>query len=57
MKFKKLTLENGLRVILAPMTETGTVTVLVMTGVGSRFETRKENGIAHFLEHMMFKGT
>ncbi len=57
MKYKKLTLENGLRVILAPMTETGTVTVLVMTGVGSRFESRKENGIAHFLEHMMFKGT
>ncbi len=57
MKYKKFTLENGLRVILAPMTETGTATVLVMTGVGSRFETRKENGIAHFLEHMMFKGT
>jgi len=57
MKYKKFTLGNGLRVILAPMTETGTVTVLVMTGVGSRFETRKENGIAHFLEHMMFKGT
>ncbi len=57
MKYKKLTLENGLRVILAPMTETGTATVLVMTGVGSRFESRRENGIAHFLEHMMFKGT
>ncbi|MEI7749728.1 MAG: pitrilysin family protein, partial [Candidatus Moraniibacteriota bacterium] len=57
MKYKKFTLGNGLRVILAPMTETGTVTVLVMTGVGSRFESRKENGIAHFLEHMMFKGT
>lgn len=57
MKFRKITLDNGLRVILAPMTETGTATVLVMTGVGSRFETRKENGIAHFLEHMMFKGT
>jgi len=57
MKYKKLTLENGLRVILAPMMETGTVTVLVMTGVGSRFESRRENGIAHFLEHMMFKGT
>jgi len=57
MKFKKITLENGLRVLLAPMTETGTATVFVMTGVGSRFEKRAENGIAHFLEHMMFKGT
>ena len=57
MKFRKTTLPNGLRVILAPMAETDTVTVLVMTGVGSRFESRRENGIAHFLEHMMFKGT
>lgn len=57
MKYQKITLKNGLRVILAPMTDTQTATVLVMTGVGSRFESRKENGIAHFLEHMFFKGT
>jgi predicted Zn-dependent peptidase len=57
MNYKKHTLKNGLRVILAPMRETGTVTVFVMTGVGSRYETRKESGLAHFLEHMFFKGT
>lgn len=57
MNYKKHTLKNGLRIILAPMQEAETVTVLVMTGVGSRYESRKENGIAHFLEHMMFKGT
>ena len=57
MNYKKHTLKNGLRVILAPMRDTGTVTVLVMTGAGSRYETKKENGIAHFLEHMFFKGT
>ncbi len=57
MNYKKHTLKNGLRIILAPMHETETVTVLVMTGVGSRYETRKENGLAHFLEHMFFKGT
>lgn len=57
MKYKKFTLKNGLRVIIAPMADTQTATVLVMTGVGSRFETRKENGLAHFLEHMFFKGT
>jgi predicted Zn-dependent peptidase len=57
MKFKKYTLKNGLRIVLAPMHETETVTVMVMTGVGSRYETRKENGLAHFLEHMFFKGT
>lgn len=57
MKFQKSKLKNGLRIILAPMHETETVTVMVMTGVGSRYETRKENGLAHFLEHMFFKGT
>jgi len=57
MKFKKYTLKNGLRIVLAPMHETETVTVMVMTGVGSRYETKKENGLAHFLEHMFFKGT
>ncbi len=57
MKYQKILLPNGLRVILAPMAEAETATVLVMTGVGSRFETRKENGLAHFLEHMFFKGT
>lgn len=57
MKFQKSKLKNGLRIVLAPMHETETVTVMVMTGVGSRYETRKENGLAHFLEHMFFKGT
>ncbi len=57
MKYQKITLKNGLRIILAPMQDTDTATVLVMTGVGSRYETRKENGLAHFLEHMFFKGT
>lgn len=57
MKYQKFTLPNGLRVILAPMADTQTATVLVMTGVGSRFESREQNGLAHFLEHMFFKGT
>src|SRR3989344_5356988 len=57
MKYQKYTLKNGLRIILAPMADTETATVIVMTGVGSRYETEKENGLAHFLEHMFFKGT
>ncbi|MEK9151630.1 MAG: pitrilysin family protein [Patescibacteria group bacterium] len=57
MKYQKHTLKNGLRIILAPMLDTETATVIVMTGVGSRYETQKENGLAHFLEHMFFKGT
>jgi predicted Zn-dependent peptidase len=57
MHYEKYTLKNGLRVILAPMKETQTVTVLVVTGTGSRYETKRNNGVAHFLEHMFFKGT
>ncbi len=33
------------------------VTVMVMSGTGSRYESAKENGMAHFLEHMVFKGS
>lgn len=48
---------NGLRLITIPMEHTKTVTVLVMVGTGSRYETKEINGVSHFLEHMMFKGT
>lgn len=48
---------NGLRLITVPMAHTKTVTVLVMVGTGSRYETKDINGVSHFLEHMMFKGT
>lgn len=51
------TLDNGLRVLLAPMDGVASVTVLAMVGVGSRYETEEQAGIAHFLEHMVFKGT
>ncbi len=57
MQHKKHTLKNGLRVILAPMADTQTVTVMIMAGTGSRYEDEYENGLAHFLEHMFFKGT
>jgi len=39
------------------MNNTEAVTLLVLVGVGSRYETKKINGISHFLEHMFFKGT
>ena len=57
MKYKKTTLKNGLRIITIPMKGTETVTVTVMVGVGSRYESEKEAGISHFIEHMFFKGT
>ncbi len=55
--YKKTTLDNGLRVIIAPMEGTKTATVLVMVGTGSKYEMRQISGISHFLEHLFFKGT
>lgn len=55
--FKKTVLENGLTIITVPRHETKAVTVLVLVGTGSKYETRDNNGISHFLEHMFFKGT
>jgi len=57
MKFSKKTLKNGLRVIIAPMADNPTVTVLILVEAGSKYENKKINGISHFLEHMCFKGT
>ncbi|MEK7068960.1 MAG: pitrilysin family protein [Patescibacteria group bacterium] len=57
MKYHLHTLANGLRIALVPMRGTETATVIVMSGTGSRYETKSENGLAHFLEHMFFKGT
>ncbi len=57
MKFQKTILENGLRVITVPMKDNPAVTVMVMVDTGSKYETKENNGISHFLEHMVFKGT
>ncbi|OHA92368.1 MAG: hypothetical protein A3J09_02780 [Candidatus Zambryskibacteria bacterium RIFCSPLOWO2_02_FULL_51_21] len=57
MKYKKHTLPNGLRVIFAPAKGNPAVMVLVMVETGSNYETKAENGLSHFLEHMCFKGT
>lgn len=57
MQYNIHTLSNGLRIVLAPMPDTRTATVVVMSGTGSRYENERENGLAHFLEHMFFKGT
>jgi predicted Zn-dependent peptidase len=55
--FQKTTLQNGLRVVTAPMPAAKSVAVMVMLAAGSRYETPPTNGIAHFAEHMFFKGT
>ena len=57
MKYKKKTLKNGVRVLMIPIPESPTVTYMVWVNTGSNHEEKSENGISHFLEHMVFKGT
>jgi len=51
------TFESGLRVASETMPGANTATVGVWIDAGSRYETEHNNGAAHFLEHMAFKGT
>jgi predicted Zn-dependent peptidase len=55
--FERSTLDNGLRVLTASMPQAKSVSCFVMLAAGSRYETPETNGIAHFSEHMFFKGT
>ena len=51
------TLRNGVRVITEQMLHVRSVSVGVWIGSGSRTETPEQNGVSHFIEHMLFKGT
>lgn len=51
------TLDNGLRVATDSIDTVETVSLGMWIAAGSRYETEEVNGIAHFLEHMFFKGT
>lgn len=51
------TLKNGLRIITSSRPQTETVSLGIWVNTGSAFETEEMNGISHFLEHMVFKGT
>src|SRR5947207_4667319 len=55
--FERHELSNGLRVITADMPQVQSVICMIMLAAGSRYETPETNGIAHFAEHMFFKGT
>jgi predicted Zn-dependent peptidase len=55
--FERHSLGNGIRVLTAPMPHAQSVTCALMFAAGSRYETSETNGIAHFSEHMFFKGT
>src|SRR5690606_32023242 len=51
------TLENGLKVVVIPDHRAPVVTQMIWYHVGSADEAPGKSGIAHFLEHLMFKGT
>jgi predicted Zn-dependent peptidase len=55
--YSKRTLENGLRILTAPMRDAQSVAVFIGFAAGSRYERPDAAGIAHFAEHMFFKGT
>lgn len=57
MNYQIHTLPNKLQLLSIPMPSVASVTVLILVGTGSRYETRNINGISHFLEHMVYKGT
>ncbi|MEX1123881.1 MAG: pitrilysin family protein [Patescibacteria group bacterium] len=57
LDIKKSTLKNGLTIIKVHLPSFHTVTNFLVIRSGSRYESPKINGIAHFLEHMVFKGT
>lgn len=56
MKLHSKKLGNGLTIQVIEMPGTNVVTSLILVGAGSRNENKEVNGIAHFLEHMFFKG-
>jgi predicted Zn-dependent peptidase len=55
--YRKTVLDNGIRVISERLDHFRSVSLGIWVGVGSRDEVREENGISHFIEHMIFKGT
>ncbi len=57
IKHKKITTKNGLRIVHIPMKDNPATTVLVLSESGSKYESKEQNGISHFLEHVCFKGT
>ncbi len=50
-------LANGMRVVTTPVPTAQSVSVNVFVGIGSRGEDRRTNGLSHYMEHMLFKGT
>ena len=56
-EIERATLPNGLRIVTEAMPYVRSVSLGVWVGSGSRIERAPENGLSHFIEHMVFKGT
>ncbi len=54
---KKTVLKNGIRVISENIPHSYSVSIGIWVANGSRHERRESNGVAHFIEHLLFKGT
>jgi len=57
MTHQLFTLKNGLSVVLVDTKTFPTFTAMLLVGAGSRYENKENNGVAHFFEHMAFKGS
>ncbi|MBI4506852.1 MAG: insulinase family protein [Chloroflexi bacterium] len=55
--YQKSTLDNGLRVLSAQMPHARSVSIVMGVATGARYEPAGVNGVSHFIEHMLFKGT
>lgn len=55
--FQKFVLENGIRLIVAPITDCHEVGLWVFIRGGAQYEKKTESGISHFIEHLLFRGT
>ena len=57
MAYKKTVLDNGIRIVTERMPGVHSASLGLCFEVGSRCESERENGVCHFIEHMVFKGT
>src|SRR6266568_1614038 len=57
MQYERTTLQNGLRLLMAPMPGMRSASITFFFTVGSRYESNTNAGISHFIEHMLFKGS
>jgi predicted Zn-dependent peptidase len=55
--FAKTVLDNGIRIVSQEMPDNRSVSLGIWVETGSRHENEAENGISHFIEHLLFKGT